>query len=241
MQRSRQSRERESPVAPMTQATVHDARPVSPEGIESGAFDVPRMSERYWGLVHPEVEHDGITATPVPFEQCLPFMTRHMGELFLTGTDRFFEEKMTPAKRRYLAESDAFLFRRDGVDVGMCVCNPSDWSTYYIRMYTLLPGARHGEFSKPFLCGLFERLRSVGVKRVEANTSPTNLAVQRALTGLGMFVTGTLNTERFGLVLQLTGFLDEAADRAFRKQFLHVPGEPAGCPAVASNKKGVVP
>jgi hypothetical protein len=78
------------------------------------------------------------------------------------------------------------------------------------------------------------------VKRVEAETSPTNIAVQRILTALGMYVTNTVSTDRWGLMLHLTGFLDEEADRAFRRQFLHVAGKPAGCPdPLSNNEKGV--
>ena len=219
----------------MTQAAVQDVRPLVVTRTES--TPVVRMSERYWALHFQPSEHDGLTATPVPFRECLPFMTKHYAELFRTEPNRFFEEKMTDAKLRYLAECDAFLFRKNGVDVGMCVCNPIDWASYYIRTYALLPEVRGRDFSVPFLRGVFRQLRAAGVNRVEADTSPTNIAVQRVLGALGMFVTSTVSSERWGLILHLTGFLDEEADRAFRRQFLHVAGEPVGCPDVVSNNK----
>jgi RimJ/RimL family protein N-acetyltransferase len=222
----------------MTQATVHDVRPM----VSARREPIPvRMSERYWGLHFAPSEYAGLTATPVPSHDCLPFITKNYAELFRTQPNRFFEEKMTEAKLRYLAECDVFLFRRDGVDVGVCVCNPIDWASYYVRTYALLPEVRGREFSVPFLRGVFRELRAVGVQRVEAETSPANIAVQRVLGALGMMITSTVNTDRWGLMLRLTGFLDEEADRAFRRQFLHVPGEPAGCPDVDRNKKGVRP
>ena len=217
----------------MTQAIVTDAaRPV----VSARREPVTRMSERYWGLTWPTTGHGGLTVVPVPFEACLPFMTAHYAHLFESEPDRFFEEKMTDAKRRYLAEADCFLFQRDGKDVGLCVCDPSDWSSYYIRTYSLLPEVRHGEFSMSFLRYMFERLRAVGVKRVEADTAPSSLAVQRALTGLGMLITHTVASERWGLLLHLTGFLDEDAERAFRRQFLQGSSVPQGCPRM--NKPG---
>jgi len=224
----------------MTLAAVHDVRP--PAAARKEPVATTRMSERYWGLHFAPSEHGGLTAIPVPFREGLPFITKHYGELFQTQSDRFFDEKMTDAKLRYLAECDAFLFRQNGVDVGVCVCNPIDWASYYIRTYALLPEVRGRDFSVPFLRDVFRQLRAVGVQRVEAETSPTNIAVQRVLGALGMFVTSTVNTDRWGLVLRLTGFLDEEADRAFRRQFLHVPGEPGGCPDPFRNdKKGVRP
>jgi RimJ/RimL family protein N-acetyltransferase len=220
----------------MTQATVHDeGRPLALRK----SIPPVRASERYWGITWEPSEHNGVLAQPVEFEALEPFMIAHYAQLFAAEPHRFFEEKMTPAKRRYLAESDSFLFKKDGVEVGVCVNSVTDWGSYYLRTYALLPEARGLDFSLSFLHHVFTRLKAVGVVRVEADTSPTNIAVHRVFTALGMVVTNTVSSDRWGLMLRFTGFLDAAADRAFRSQFLQSPGVPRECPSPLKIKKGV--
>src|SRR5258708_1717053 len=56
---------------------------------------------------------------------------------------RFLESKSSEARRRYYERcGDVFQFRDNDRTVGVLVCTPVDWSTYYIRFVATLPEYR---------------------------------------------------------------------------------------------------
>src|SRR6516225_5347903 len=84
------------------------------------------MSERLWAINWPSWTYEGISCAAVAFDDVVPFIGKHYPSIFATEPDRFFEEKMTPAKRRFLGECDAFLFRRGDVEAGIAIGHPTD-------------------------------------------------------------------------------------------------------------------
>lgn len=147
-------------------------------------------------------------------------MARHYPSIFASEPDRFLAEAMTEAKRRFLAEADVFLFRKAGADVGICIAHPSDWSTYYVRSMALLPEIRDHGLAQQWSDFLSTHLRAAGVQRMEAETAPTNVPMQRLFLGTGWVPTGSVNSERWGVMLRYTLFLQQDAQRAFERQFI---------------------
>ena len=107
----------------------------------------PPLSQKLWDLDWAQLlpwSFEEVTVEVGTFDEALPFVAEHYARIF--GTDelagRFLVEAMTPAKRRFGAEMDVFLFRAEGRTVGIFMSHPSDWSTYYMRTAALLPEYR---------------------------------------------------------------------------------------------------
>lgn len=218
------------------QATVNEPRPRVPERAPGSA--PVRMSERYWNIRWPEWRHGGITAELVAIDAVTPFISQHYAAMFPSEPNRFFTEQLTETKLRYLAEADCFLFRADGRQVGVCIAHPTDWATYYIRTMAILPEYRGRSFTAEFLHHLWGILPTVGVTRFEAETAPTNIPVNRLLTGLGLAITGTTTTERWGTLVRYTKFLDAEAEQCFRRQFVITPASVPERSMVSKQQEG---
>jgi len=164
---------------------------------------------------------EGIRVDCGTLDEALPFMARFYPELFGISEDdhRWVDDPMTPGKRRFLEDSDFFIFRDGDHVVGLLVGQPTDWKRYYIRTLSLLPDYR----GRPFVQALFGRigdaLREVGVAELEGDVSPINIANIITQTRLGGVVTGANSSVRWGSVLRFTVFLDPTADATFRRQF----------------------
>lgn len=203
-----------------TASALEDARGSSVRRVSEAAGS--RMSERLWDLQWTAWSIDDVTVEPCTFADAMPFIAEHYPRIF-PAANRFFAEKMTPVKHRFYAESDVFLFRASDKVVGIFIGHPTDWATYYLRTTAILPEHRgHGLFGK-FVEALSRRLRDCGVQRIEFDTTPANVAINRVMMGLGAIVTGTLNTERWGALLRQTIHLEPEAAEVFERQFMAVP------------------
>jgi hypothetical protein len=203
----------------MTQVTVarSSVRPPHPEVQPSVG-----MSKRLWGITWPEWKLGGIDCVPSTFAEVEPFITEHYPSIFANEPDRFLREEMTPAKRRFVEVCcDTYIFRDQHRTVGVWIGNPVDWSSYYCRTIALLPQYRDRGLFNEFVVRLTEALRDVGVERLEGETAPTNLPMNRGLLALGWIVTASVNSERWGTMLRYTKFLTESSERCFRRQFIH--------------------
>jgi hypothetical protein len=186
------------------------------------------MSQRLWNLdwrsALPWHFDDGRAEFATP-EEALPFVQDNYGAIFgqkdLEG--RFLPSPTTEAKRRFFAEMDYFILRVGQRDAGIVLGHPSDWTTYYVRSAALLPAFRDRHLLTQFSERLYEPLRASGVERIEAECSPANVPMARLLTGQGYMVTGSVTSERWGVVLRYTKFLSEDAGAAFMRQYTAMP------------------
>jgi len=64
---------------------------------------------------------------------------------------------------------------------------------------------------------LFEILKSAGVERIEADTSPGNFASMTVMTRLRFNLTGTVLSERWGAMMHFTKFLDERRSQSVQE------------------------
>lgn len=185
------------------------------------------MSKRIWGLdwsTELPWTFDDATLEAGSFADAMPFIREHYQRIFGDASDgRFYVEQMTEAKRRFGDEMDVFVFRSSGQTVGIAIAHPTDWSTYYVRSFAVLPEFRERRFCTEFVERIIEPLRRVGVDRFESDCSVANQPMVRLCTSQGMLATSMLNSERWGMTVRFTKFLNEDAQEVFRRQFLNVP------------------
>jgi len=124
------------------------------------------------------------------------------------------------AKNRYYEEyGDVFVFEHGNKTVGLLVCTPVDWGTYYIRFVAVLPEYGGRKLFQTLLPVLLDVLSASVVERVEAETSPSNLAFVHIMNKFSFNVTGTVLSERWGALVRFTRFLDGNSEDVFLRQF----------------------
>lgn len=181
------------------------------------------MAKRWWGLEWPTWTHDGITCAPGTLEAARSFIDEHYPSIWEDEPGRFFTETMTEAKRRFLAECDVFLFTEGETHVGIAVGHPTDWSSYYMRTMAMLPAYRERAIGKEFVRRTCECAREAGVNRIETDTSPANVPVHGMMVAAGFIITATTQSDRWGVLLRYTRFLNPEAGERFRTQYIDVP------------------
>jgi hypothetical protein len=216
---------RDTTVAMQAEAIPRAREPESGVGLAAAS---PRtLSERLWGIdwssAVPWTFDGGVTFQSETMEAAAPFIAEHYPRIFGADAERFLQEAMTEAKRRFFQEVDVWVFRDAGVPVGVVVGHPADWSTYYVRSFAVLAPYREAGLCFAYAKQLGEALRAAGCERWEAECSPANTAMVRMFLRLGGLVTATATSERWGQILRFTKFLGEDAERVYRRQFLSVP------------------
>lgn len=185
------------------------------------------LSRTLWGLDwsdHLPVElPGGVTVHASSYDRALPFISEHYAAIFQEDDQSpFCTSRVGPGKERYYrVAGDFFEFKRGERTVGLLVCTPVDWSTYYIRSAATLPEEHGSRAIQRFFVPLFEKLRALGIQRIEADTSPSNCVTILNLVRMGFVVSGTTLTERWGAQTRLSLFLDDECDRVFVRQFCH--------------------
>lgn len=157
------------------------------------------------------------------FDDGVAFFRDHYEEVFGKSQAGWFREELSDAKRRFMREMDAFVFRRDGRTIGLAMAHPTDWSTYHVRLLALLPEFRERRITTDFEEHLCATLKSVGVTRCEAECSPANRPMVKVFLNQGWHLSATAQTDRFGTNLRFTRYLDENAEQVFCRQYLSVP------------------
>jgi len=188
------------------------------------AAEFSPLSLKLWDLDWRKIlpwSFEEVTVESGTFEDALPFIAENYARIFGTGDgqSRFLVEPMTPAKRRFGAEMDVFLFRVEGRTIGVVMGHASDWSTYYLRTAAYLPEYRGRHLVQEFFDAMCGPLRDAGVVRVESDVTPTNVPMMRAHLGQGFIVSATTTSERWGLVARMTKFLRDDAEEIFIRQF----------------------
>ncbi len=199
--------------------------------VSSVATRIKTQSERLWDLdwrtILPWPIDDDVTIEHATFDDALPFIRAHYGQIFGAGDGRFVVEPMSAAKERFGADMDVFVYRSkallrerpegDGI-CGVCFCHPTDWSTYYMRSAAFLREFRGRHYGTVLTTRICDVLRDAGVGRVEVETSPTNAPTLQVLMNLGFVVTSMSTSERWGTLVRYTKFLDAALATSFARQ-----------------------
>jgi RimJ/RimL family protein N-acetyltransferase len=149
------------------------------------------------------------------------FIAKHYAAIFEPNeASPFKSEPLDEVKERYFRSvGDFFEFKRDGETVGISMSNPSDWSTYYMRSSALLPDVRSHGLLGSYMQKMLKHLRAAGVRRVEGDTSPSNLPMIRALTRMKFNISGVLLSDRWGTQIHFTKFIDRTIEDVFLTQY----------------------
>ncbi|HMJ16623.1 MAG TPA: GNAT family N-acetyltransferase [Polyangiaceae bacterium] len=175
-----------------------------------------------WANYLPVTVVDDIDVEYGSFASASEFISRHYAEIFeqLPGASAFTGGQSSTARSRYYhSVADFFQFTHEQRIVGLLVCTPLDWSTYYLRSGALLPEYQNSKLMQRFVPLIFATLARAGVERIETDTSPSNLRMMQLLTHLGFNVSGTVLTERWGAHVHFTKFLDAKSEQIFLEQF----------------------
>jgi RimJ/RimL family protein N-acetyltransferase len=161
------------------------------------------------------------------YERAEPFVAAHYPSIFEedAGSTPFSSSQRSSSKARYYqALGDFFEFKLAARTIGLVVCTPLDWATYYVRSAGLLPEYQGSQAIQHFFSRLvFDVLREAGVERVELDVAPSNLAMMHVVTRLRFNATGTLLSERWGAHVHFTKFLSQGSEHTFIEQFCSGP------------------
>lgn len=154
-------------------------------------------------------------------EQSELFVNNHHSEIFESYNSSFSAGPMTEARKSYYDNvCDFFEFKKDNQTVGLLVCCPLDWSTYYVRSASVLPSFQGKNIIQEFFHSiLMDTLKDLGVERIELDTSPSNLAMIHIMTKMMFNPSGTTLTDRWGSHIRFTKFLSRSSEDTFLKHF----------------------
>ena len=205
-----------------------DSNSASPK--PRAALPSQRLSSTLWDLdwsQHLPLSIGKLTIVQSSYEAAAPFVSEHYPTIFEEDASPapFSTSQLDSSKARYYqAIGDFFEFKAGERTVGLVVCTPLDWGTYYVRSAALLPEYQGFQPIQHFFSRLvFEVLRSAGVERVELDVAPSNLAMMHVVTRLRFNATGTLLSERWGAHVHFTKFLSESSEHTFIEQFCSGP------------------
>jgi RimJ/RimL family protein N-acetyltransferase len=185
------------------------------------------LSETMWGVdwsahLPAKLTDDGVVMDASSYDEASPFIGSKFAAMFEEdlASSPFMHGKATDAKGRYYRLcADFFAFRHRGSIVGVLVCNPIDWSTYYIRFCAFLPEYQGRQLLQRFFPEFFRILKLAGVERIETETSPSNLAVMHIMNRFRFNNIGTILSERWGALVRFAKFLDDESEDVFLRQF----------------------
>lgn len=183
-------------------------------------------SAQLWGFglcddLPRQLTSDGIRAVAGSYERIRGFVAEQYAMFTEEGHGCQPSELAQKSKQAYLQTGcDLIGLMHGDKMVGLLVGAPEDWSSYYVRVFALLPEYQRPGLTRRFVreC-LFEPLARHGVERVVAETNPSNVAMTRLFSELGFFVTGNQLSDRWGPLIRYTRFLDPACEQQFHRRF----------------------
>src|SRR6185312_10969394 len=154
-------------------------------------------SAQMWGFdlcdeLPRQLTSDGIRAVAGSYERIRSFVAEQYAMFTEEGHGCQPSELAQKSKQAYLSTGCDLIGLMHGDEmIGLLVGAPEDWSSYYVRVFALLPEYQRPSLTRRFVreC-LFEPLAVQGVERVVAETNPSNVAMTRLFSELGFFVTG---------------------------------------------------
>jgi hypothetical protein len=190
--------------------------------------DAPRepLSAQLWGAsltadLPKTLSSDGIVAVAGELARVVEFLARVFPSMREEETALTRSQNIRDAKHEFLEHMcDLIELRHKDVTVGTMVGMPLDWSSYYVRVLAFAPKFQRTALTRRFVreC-LFEPLIARQVQRIQADTSPNNVAMSRGMLEMHFVCTGNQLSERWGPLVHYTKFLDPAFEQAFHRQF----------------------
>ncbi|MBI1859505.1 MAG: GNAT family N-acetyltransferase [Deltaproteobacteria bacterium] len=149
------------------------------------------------------------------------FAQAHFGEIFGRKEHSLFLKGGQSSAKKIFCEtnSDFFSFLSTHKTVGMFSGNATDWESYYIRSISFLKSYQHRGIYQAFLGHLLSVLKENGVKRVDIHIAPNNPVSLYIHLKHGFLISGSVLSENWGVMTQLTKFLDHNSQLVFESQF----------------------
>lgn len=156
------------------------------------------------------------------FEELKDFLGTNAKSLFTDNemTQRFLGNEPSPLKNKFYNEfADVFAYKVNEKIVGVFVANVLDWSSYYFRYTNIHPDYRGHQFTERSIKFLIQILKDHGVQRICLDVSPSNTEQVQRLSKLGFFISGNTFSERWGVNIAMTKYLDPKYEQVFFDQF----------------------
>lgn len=170
-----------------------------------------------WNDFFPIQVSDEISITTATYGEVGRFAKKY--PLQHPGDSRFLAENCLARDRFYLIFADFFKFSLEGQLAGVLVGTLADWSTYYIRYVQISPELRGEGLYQNLVQRLIQILGNHGVNRIEVDVSPTNLVHVHVLNKLGFNAVGLSATDRWGMLVKYSKFINSESQNVFTNQF----------------------
>lgn len=186
------------------------------------------MSFKVWGLDWekelPRPLTDSIRVEFRTYDEALPLIAELFPEVYQYDADAKFRDR-GPAefRRRYYETSgDFFVFydseNNDAV-AGMAIGTILDWSGYNFRNIAIAPAYQESGIYLKFFEMLCEVLKEHGLERIEGDVAPSNRHHIHVLNKMGYIVTSVSMSERWGVMLHITKYLNESDEERWGELF----------------------
>ncbi|MBF0313738.1 MAG: GNAT family N-acetyltransferase [Oligoflexia bacterium] len=135
------------------------------------------------------------------------------------GNNFFYNSSNEYKSDYYKYVIDHFVFTYRDEIIGYLSGNVYDWGSYYLR-YCLIEKAHRGKnLFEAAAKRVIEILEQHQVERIEAHISVNNQKQMIRLCRMGFSVSGTVATDRWGVLTSLTKFNNNKANEVFNTQF----------------------
>ena len=184
------------------------------------------QSFRLWNLdlcqdMPKQISSTGIVAVRGDITRIGTFLRENFPNFAEESQGVISSERIKRSKQIYLCgESDLIELQLDNKTIGIFVGAAEDWSSYYVRMFAIMPQYQTAHMIRRFIreC-LFTPMTEAGVERISADTSPVNVAMTHLFGELKFYLTGSSLSDRWGPLARYTKFLNQANEEVFLRRF----------------------
>lgn len=177
------------------------------------------LAQKIWGLDwsehFPKTLTAEITVERISAREAWPLIHSLFPEVYQRDTteNNFKDEESPEAKRRYYeAIGDFFVFKDQAQKqrvMGMAVGTLLDWSSYNFRNIAVHPDYQNLGLYPLFFDYLASVMHAHGLRRIEGDVAPSNQHHLHVLNKMGCVVSSLGYSERWGVLLHMTRYLDE--------------------------------
>lgn len=177
------------------------------------------LSQKIWGLDwqkhFPRTLTAAITVERITAPEAWPLILNLFPEVYQRDDTEnpFKDEESAEAKQRYYeAIGDFFVFKDQAQSqcvIGMAVGTLLDWSSYNFRNIAVHPDYQNLGLYPLFFDYLAEVMKAHGLRRIEGDVAPSNQHHLHVLNKMGCMVSSLAYSERWGVLLHMTRYLDD--------------------------------
>ncbi len=202
----------------------------SPTSKNSNSLENPlkkSLSQELWNVDWSRFENGialkgDFVLTKISFQETLSFFQKNSKKIQRSDNSEnpYYKEGFLPYKQKYFEYlGDCFGFYKNGNLIGVSLCAPTEWCTYYIYYISILPKFRGSELTLQWLEQLEKTLRPTILSKLEADISPNNVHNVQRVSKFGFLNCGVKITERFGTLIRFVKYLKDDQEELFQRNF----------------------